>query len=882
MRALLHGSRADAASRFGRSERALRTLGVTCARLTPLELAHAPGEGAWLLAAGVWPARLPIPPPSSATGLPLCALGAVVQGEGTPAWDAALRATGGDFGGRLPHGVELASVWLAAELAQQVAMMLHADRDWRTVLAEVLTRARSRVVRWAPLDVRDDPLLRVAQVVTSLQHGGAERVALTLHAALGRRGLTSLLIPIGSPTRVELAVPEGCAPPLRLPACASRGERATALADLLAHHGVDVVHAHLLEPTELVVLTDRGLPVVATVHNQRPGWQPGTGELGPEHAKVLVGCCTEVAREIAATGTRVPVRSIRNGIDPASVAASADDAARLRRQFGIPSDALVLLCLANPRPQKRLARLPPVLAALRARCAPRPVHLVVAGSVGRGDTNAAAEREAFLREVARARLGPFVHEPGALARVGPALRAADVLVCTSAWEGLSLAWLEALAVGTRVVTTAVGGAEEVARFSDGLRTVAVAAGPEEFAEAILASVVPKRPFALTSGSMADACARLCAAVGIASPARDGLWLVTNNLATGGAQTSARRLLLELARRGLAVRAAVVDEDPAHPSPGRAALVAAGVRVHATNPVERVGAAGCAFELLAALRTDPPVTVLFWNLRPALRVMLAEALVGTRVVDVSPGEMWAAALREYFAKPRVEVACASAREYGALLDRVVVKHSGEAASAAELTGATVQVVRNGVPEAAAASGTRTLLRIGTLARLSPQKRLEELVAALRLALPRLPACEVHVGGDAERGSEEYARTLRETTTDLPLVWRGAVEADAFLAELDLFVMIAEPAGCPNASLEALARGLPVVATDHGGMREQVLDGVTGLLVPRADPAALAEAIVRLANDAPLRARLGPAGCEHVRSAFSLTAMVDAYARLAVRG
>ena len=56
------------------------------------------------------------------------------------------------------------------------------------------------------------------------------------------------------------------------------------------------------------------------------------------------------------------------------------------------------------------------------------------------------------------------------------------------------------------------------------------------------------------------------------------------------------------------------------------------------------------------------------------------------------------------------------------------------------------------------------------------------------------------------------------------------------------MISEPAGCPNASLEALAAGVPVVATDVGGASEQIVDGVTGRLVARRDAAALAEAIV----------------------------------------
>jgi glycosyltransferase involved in cell wall biosynthesis len=92
------------------------------------------------------------------------------------------------------------------------------------------------------------------------------------------------------------------------------------------------------------------------------------------------------------------------------------------------------------------------------------------------------------------------------------------------------------------------------------------------------------------------------------------------------------------------------------------------------------------------------------------------------------------------------------------------------------------------------------------------------------------------------------------------------------------MIAEPAGCPNASLEAMGAGLPVVSTDVGGAGEQVVDGVTGRLVPRGDDGALADALVELASDDALRRRLGEAGRARAEERFSLRRMVDDYRRV----
>jgi glycosyltransferase involved in cell wall biosynthesis len=75
------------------------------------------------------------------------------------------------------------------------------------------------------------------------------------------------------------------------------------------------------------------------------------------------------------------------------------------------------------------------------------------------------------------------------------------------------------------------------------------------------------------------------------------------------------------------------------------------------------------------------------------------------------------------------------------------------------------------------------------------------------------------------------------------------------------------GIPRALLEGAACGVPMVATDVPGCRDLVVDGETGLLVPPAAPAQLAAALLRLLNDADLRARMGAAARAHVEQRFS---------------
>ncbi len=96
--------------------------------------------------------------------------------------------------------------------------------------------------------------------------------------------------------------------------------------------------------------------------------------------------------------------------------------------------------------------------------------------------------------------------------------------------------------------------------------------------------------------------------------------------------------------------------------------------------------------------------------------------------------------------------------------------------------------------------------------------------------------------------------------------------------DVVALTSRSEGLPNAMLEAAAAGRPVVATDVGGMREVVLDGVTGLLVPSGDRPALARALVRLADDPALRCQMGRAARHHVELTFGMDRFVREFADL----
>ncbi len=191
-------------------------------------------------------------------------------------------------------------------------------------------------------------------------------------------------------------------------------------------------------------------------------------------------------------------------------------------------------------------------------------------------------------------------------------------------------------------------------------------------------------------------------------------------------------------------------------------------------------------------------------------------------------------------------------------RLVIAASNELAAAARALGAReVRVIPSGVELPAQVGEEAVPPEVLYAGRLSAEKGVLELVeAAANLNLV--------VAGDGP---------LR----------RQVLQARGFVPHPELQALYARAAvvACPSrregfgvACLEAMAHARPVVATDVGGLRDLVVDGETGILVPPRDPSALRAALERLLADRQLRQRLGAAGRERARSRFSWDAVTDA--------
>jgi glycosyltransferase involved in cell wall biosynthesis len=195
---------------------------------------------------------------------------------------------------------------------------------------------------------------------------------------------------------------------------------------------------------------------------------------------------------------------------------------------------------------------------------------------------------------------------------------------------------------------------------------------------------------------------------------------------------------------------------------------------------------------------------------------------------------------------------------------------------------IALVLNGldVGRFAARVPNRRLRTVITVANLRAEKGHDVLIEAAPKVLHHFPDAQFEiVGAGPERQS--LIERVRARGVEHAFTFLGHREdISDRLAAADLFVLPSRSEAFPNAVLEAMAAGLPIVASAVGGILELIAEDATGLLVPPNDPASLAARICDLMADPSRRERLGAAAAREARSRYSFDRMVAEFDRIYV--
>lgn len=169
-------------------------------------------------------------------------------------------------------------------------------------------------------------------------------------------------------------------------------------------------------------------------------------------------------------------------------------------------------------------------------------------------------------------------------------------------------------------------------------------------------------------------------------------------------------------------------------------------------------------------------------------------------------------------------------------------------------------------------------IGTVARLHPQKGHEDLLRAFAIVSGSVPEAVLWLVGEGECRTT-LERTAARLGIEAKVRMLGArTDVRDLLGAMDVFALASRWEGMPNALMEAMATGLPVVASDVDGVRALIRHGETGWRVPAGDPQAMAGALLSVLRDGDQAVRVGLAAQGYMQEHFSIDRMAEAFATL----
>jgi glycosyltransferase involved in cell wall biosynthesis len=352
--------------------------------------------------------------------------------------------------------------------------------------------------------------------------------------------------------------------------------------------------------------------------------------------------------------------------------------------------------------------------------------------------------------------------------------------------------------------------------------------------------------------------------------RPRVLLVITRGERGGAQNHVLELVTGLLHC-FAYTVVVGDEE--HLAP---ALRGLGVRVEVLTSLQRSVSPRSDVATLAALRalirTTRPALVHTHSSKAGVLGRLAARLEGVPAIHTA--HAWS--FSDGQPKRRIALSVPVEAALGRITPRFIVVSDADGEVARRrgvATAAQIRVVYNGLSDVAerANPGGACVPVVTMVARLAAPK--DPLLLLRALARVKAPIRVQLVGDGPERATVEAAARDAGLLQGGRVAFLGARgDVASILSESHVGLLVSRQEGFPLVVLEAMRAGLPVIASDVGGIREAVAHGSTGLLVPRGDERALAAALESLATDPARRELMGAAGRRRFERQFTVEHML----------
>lgn len=346
---------------------------------------------------------------------------------------------------------------------------------------------------------------------------------------------------------------------------------------------------------------------------------------------------------------------------------------------------------------------------------------------------------------------------------------------------------------------------------------------------------------------------------------------------GGTELMVARLVARLAGYGVQCEVSFLDSAGSMAERFRALGVA-------THDLSGGGAPGAFWRLIRLLRRGRFHIVHLYGFRMSLLGRVAARFVRPRPVVVHGIRGLHVTEGEEVERLWTRVAIALERFGSPLVDAYIANSRGAATFLSERGIPTKKfiVIPNGIDPSEWAGPRRLTTGLPTIvcvAHFRPGKRQADLIESVALLLQRGISVRCLLVGDGMRRPEMEALARRRGVERVVefLGRQSPEEVRALLGSSDVFVLPSLWEGMPVSVMEAMSAGLPVVGTDVPGIRDLVVEGVTGYLVPARDPAGLAARLEPLLRDPALRMRMGEAGRARIVEEFSLEKMVEQHVR-----